>query len=239
VAVASAVGCEVVAGIHDKVLAGGTGVPCAQQQSYLFCDDFDSVDDASIGWLWDTPEGGASIEIDPNDFRTAPHSVKVYVPTSSPQAQLGKTLDASITQSVSLEFDLRVDVTQDQFDAIPEVSLAQILLLGNNTSINYIVGGSSPASVYAYDTTNSGWHFSQRVQPPPLGTWTHIALAYDATTGLTLTEDGTTLYADGPDAAVARGTPGTTDVIVGAVYVNLPGTAALQVEIDDVVARGQ
>lgn len=236
--VASLIGCELVAGIHDKALASSAGVPCSQEQGTLFCDDFDSVQDAGDTWLWDTPEGGSSIEIDPNDYRTPPHSVQFVVPATSPQAQLGKTLSGSLAQSVSLAFDVRVDVSQGDFANIPEVSVAQILSVGNHTSINYVLGPRAQAMIYAYDT-NGGWTFRQNVDPPTPGAWTRIVLAYDAAQGLTVTEDGTTLYSDGADAAVARGAPGSTDVIVGAVYVNPGGPATLTLEIDDVVVRGQ
>jgi hypothetical protein len=237
--VASLIGCELVAGIHDKTLSGTQGLPCSQEQDTLFCDDFDSVQDAGETWLWDTPEAGSTIEIDTTDYRTPPHSVQFFIPPTSPQAQLGKTLSTAIGKSVSLAFDLRVDVSQDEFGKIPEVSVAQILCAGNNTSINYVLGPGAVGKIYAYDTSNSGWSFTQKVDAPTPGAWTRIVLAYDATQGVTLTEDGTTLYADGPDAAVARGAAGSTDVIVGAVYVNPPGSANLLLEIDDVVVRGQ
>jgi hypothetical protein len=236
--VASLAGCEVVAGIHDKTLAGDPSVACGQQPpDFLFCDDFDTETEAGATWLWDTPQGGASIDLDSNDFKTPPHSVRVFVPPASPQAQLGKTV-GPLTQGARLAFDLRVDPSEGDLGSIPEVSVAQLLFAGNHTSINYVLGPGASCKIYAYDTSGGGggWSVTQNVAAPTPGAWTRIVMAYDATQGLTVTEDGASLYTDG---SVARGAPGSTDAIVGAVYVNPPGATPLQLELDDVVVRGQ
>jgi hypothetical protein len=236
--VTALVGCEVVTGIHDKTLAADPSLPCAQQQpGYLFCDDFDTEAEAGGGWLWDTPKGGATIELDANDFKTPPRSVKVVAPIASLQAQLGLPLASPIEQSVRLAFDLRVDMSASDFAAAPEVAVAQLLSSGNNTSINYLLGPEGACRIYVYDSAGGGWSVTQAVSPPPPGRWTRIVMAYDAAQGVTLLEDGATLYA--ADPSTARGAPGGTDVILGAVYVNPPGTKPLQIELDDVVVRGQ
>jgi hypothetical protein len=237
---ASLVACELVTGIHDKTLASDPSLPCSQEpQPFLLCDDFDVFPEAGHEWQWDTPEGGATVNLDPNDFKTPPNSVQVYAPLTSPQAQLGKPV-GNIAQSFRLAFDLRVDVAD--LTGIPEMAVVQILTDGNQTSINYVLGKGAFCSLFAYDTGKSGWSFTQRVDCPPLGTWTRIVIAYDANQGVTLIEDGRTLYTEIQDAtaaAVARGAPGQTDLIIGNVYLNPPGTTPVTVEIDDVILRGQ
>jgi hypothetical protein len=142
-----------------------------------------------------------------------------------------------IAQSFRLAFDLRVDVTDTDVQNIPEVSIAQLLSDGNATSYNYVLGPGPHAYVYAYDTANGGWRVNQELDMPPLRAWTRIVMTYDAAQGMTIIEDLQTKYVG--DSSTARGAPGDTDVIVGAVYINPPGSASLQIELDDVVMRGQ
>lgn len=225
-------GCEVLVGIQDKSAVEDPSAPCAQQPSYLFCDDFDSDPEAGANWQWDTPQGGASIEMDPTEFKTPPRSVRILAPPDAPQAQLGRPV-GTLTSGFRVAFDLRVDMSD--LGPIAQVGVGQVLATGADVMINYVLGPGSACGVQVWDTQGNTALLDQAVPPPPLQTWTRIVLAYDATQGLTVLQDGTPLLSD---TSVARGAPGDTTVIVGAVYVNPPGSAPLQIEIDDVVVRG-
>jgi hypothetical protein len=147
-AVAGLFGCELVVGIHDKASSGG--VPCAQQTGTLFCDDFDSAVEAGDQWLWDTPQGASSIELDSAHFVTSPRSAKFVVPSGTPEAQLGKTV-GTIAQSFHIELDLRVDVAD--LTNIPQVSLVQ--LRGSTVSVNYVLGPGATCQLYEYQTSGA------------------------------------------------------------------------------------
>jgi hypothetical protein len=71
---------------------------------------------------------------------------------------------------------------------------------------------------------------------PPIRTWTRIVVAYDAVHGVSIEEDGQPI---GANPSLASGPPGDTEFIVGAVYTNPPGSPPMQLELDDVVMRGQ
>jgi hypothetical protein len=225
-------GCEVLVGIHDKAVVTDPSAPCSQQPPFLFCEDFDSEDDAGNTWQWDTPKGGSTIAIDSTDFKTPPHSAQIVAPVQSPEAQLGQPV-GSLTKGFRLAFDLRVDVTD--LTPIPQVGIAQVLS-GNNTMVNYVLGPGSTCAIQVFDTQSNAALVAQTVPLPPLQKWTRIVIVYDAQQGLTLIEDGATLLSA---SNVARGAPLDTTLILGAVYVNPPGSAPLTLEIDDVVMRGQ
>jgi hypothetical protein len=226
---AGLLGCEMVVGIHDKSAYSGTS--CAQQTGTLFCDDFDTSVEAGDIWLWDTPQGGSSIELDSTVFATAPRAAKFVVPADAPEAQLGKDVGA-LAQHVHVELDLRLDVT-DLTD-VPQTALVQ--LRGSNVSVNYIVGPGKTCQFYEYSTSGATFTETQDLPLPPLGRWTHLAIDYDATNGATVAEDGVTILTD---PAAAHGAPGETNIIVGAVYINPPGSTPWTLEVDDVALSGQ
>jgi hypothetical protein len=238
------VGCELLVGIKDKTEAadastiGSTedpSVPCSQQPTYLFCDDFDSDSDVEAGntWLWDISMGSGTVAIDTSDYRTPPRSAMFTVQSGTASAQLGQHMGTPST-SYRLAFDLRVDVTD--LSSIPQVGVAQVYRdsSSDQLSVNYVLGPGAQANAQFYEGTSN----TQTVVPldlPPLQTWTRIVLVYDADQGVSVIEDGKTL-ATNPGAA--QGPPGSTSIIVGAVYSNPPG-AGLVLEVDDVVMRGQ
>jgi hypothetical protein len=230
---AALVGCELVAGIHDKTVAADPSLPCAQQPTFVFCDDFDSEVEAGDTWGWDTPQGGSSIEMDSTDFKTPPRSAQIIAVPQSPQAQLGLHV-GSFSTGFRFAFDLRVDMAD--LSPIAQVGVAQVLCDSSNTMINYVLGPGNAAAVQVFNTQTQASLLEQTVALPPLRTWTRIVIAYDAAQGLTVLEDGATLLAE---PSIALGAPGNTTVILGAVFVNPPGSAPLQMEVDDVVARGQ
>jgi hypothetical protein len=230
---AAVAGCEVLVGIHDKTEATDPSVPCAQQPPFLFCDDFDTEVDAGDTWSWDMQQGGSTIAIDSTDYKTPPHSARIVAPAASPDAQLGQPV-GHLSTGFRLAFDLRVDVTD--LTPIPEVGIAQVLT-GNNLLVNYVLGPGSTCSIQVFDSVTNESLLAPTVQLPPLQTWTRIVIVYDAEQGLTVIEDGATLLPT--TSAVARGAPGDTTIILGAVYVTPPGSVPLTLEIDDVVMRGQ
>ena len=237
-------GCELLVGIKDKTEAaeastiGSTedpSVPCNQQPTYLFCDDFDSDSDVEAGntWLWDISMGGGSIAVDTSQYRTPPRSAMFTVQSGAASAQLGQHVGTPST-SYRLAFDLRVDVTD--WSSVPQVGVAQAYRdsSSDQLSVNYVLGPGAEANAQFFEGTSN----TQTVLPldlPPLQTWTRIVLVYDVDQGVSVIEDGKTL---GASAAAAHGPPGSTSIIVGAVYSNPPG-AGLVLEVDDVVMRGQ
>jgi len=226
---AGLLGCELVVGIHEKTTYSGT--PCAQQTGLLFCDDFDSSAEAGDVWLWDTPKGGSSIELDSTAFATAPRSAKFVVPSNAPEAQLGKDV-GPLTQHVHVELDLLLDVAD--LGNVPQTALVQ--LRSSNVSVNYVVGPGRTCQFYEYNIGGATFTEAQDLPLPPLGRWTHLAIDYDATNGATVVEDGTTILTD---PAAAHGPPGDTEIIVGAVYINPPGTTPWTIGVDDVALSGQ
>jgi hypothetical protein len=237
-------GCELLVGIKDKTEAAEAStigssedpsVPCSQQPTYLFCDDFDSDSDVEAGdtWLWDISMGGGSIAIDTSQYRTPPRSAMFTVLSGTASAQLGQHVGTPST-SYRLAFDLRVDVTD--LSSIPQVGVAQVYRDSSpdQLSVNYVLGPGAQANAQFYEGT-SNTQTVVHLDLPPLQTWTRIVLVYDVDQGVSVIEDGKTL---GTSAAAAHGPPGSTSIIVGEVYSNPPG-AGLVLEVDDVVMRGQ
>ncbi|HEY8090176.1 MAG TPA: hypothetical protein VIF09_20085 [Polyangiaceae bacterium] len=231
--------CEAIVGIKDKTVAGGgadPSAPCAQQPPYLFCDDFDQTQDVEAGstWQWDTPKGGSAIELTTVQVKTPPRAVQIVSPpTQAASAQLGQPV-GSLSTGFRLAFDLFVD--QPDVGSIAEVAIAQVLAQGAALSINYVLGPGAQCQLFVYDTSSQATVIAQSLAAPPLRAWTRVVLVYDAAQGVSVLEDGASLFAS---ASTARGAPGDTTLIVGAVYVNGTGTESLQVDVDDVVMRGQ
>jgi hypothetical protein len=230
--------CELLAGIKDKTLADdGTdpAVPCAQQPPNLFCDDFDEDLEAGSKWQWDTPLGGSTIALTTAQAQTPPRSVQVVAPVQKDlEAQLGAPA-GSLQSGFRLAFDLYVD--EADLSSLAQVGVAQINLGAAGLSVNYVLGPGPAASLQVFENASQATVVEQSLpQPPPLRTWTRIVLVYDAAQGVTVLEDGATL-ATGP--AAAKGPPGQTQIILGAVYVNPPGSTPYQVDIDTVVMRGE
>ena len=238
------VGCELLVGIKEKTEAtdaatiGSTedpSKPCSEQPAYLFCDDFDSDSDIEAGntWQWDIGMGGGSIALDTTDFRTPPRSAMFTVPSATASAQLGQHVGTP-TKGYRLAFDLRVDATD--FSSIEQVGVAQVYRDSSDDtlSVNYILGPGPTCEAQFYEGTG-GTQTAVQLALPPLQTWTRIVLVYDADTGVQVVEDGNVL-ATSP--AAAHGPPGSTSIILGAVYSNPPG-AGLVFEVDDVVMRAE
>ena len=114
--------------------------------------------------------------------------------------------------------------------------MAQVLANGGSFSLNYVLGPGRTCQVQVYGSTSQAPTIQQSLQLPPLRTWTRIVLVYDKTQGVSVIEDGNELFSS---AAAAQGAPGDTEIILGAVYVNPPGSTPYQIDLDDVVMRGQ
>ncbi len=254
-AAAAAAGCEVLVGIHDKTQAAdaadstdATGpsdgasdaedpsVSCTKQPpGFIFCDDFDSEQEAGDGWEWDTPQGDSAITLDTANPRTPPASVQVVAPPDAPEAQLGVTMPQALTSGFRLAFDLYLDM--GDVSGLPQVGVAQVLTAGNPPlQFDYQLGNGDTCMLVVWNTQTQQEVIADEIQFPPLQQWTRIVMAYDASTqGVTVIEDGKTLeHATVPGGAA----PGTTRLILGAVYVNQPGNMPFQAEFDDVVMRG-
>lgn len=230
--IAALTACEIVVGIKDKTTEADPAVPCADQPPYLFCEDFDEDGDAGATWEWDTPKGGATIESTTAESQTPPRSVAIANPPSSDaSAQLGEPV-GGLAQGFRLAFDLFVD--EADFTSLPQVGVAQVLASGNSTQLDYVLGPGNTCQVQLWQSQTQ--LLTPTIPCPPLRTWTRVVLAYDKDEGLTVVEDDVTLFSSGP---TTLGPPGDTTIIVGAVYVNPPGSIPFQADIDTVVMRGQ
>jgi hypothetical protein len=206
-------------------------LPCSQQPSgFFFCADFDEVDDAGYGWSYPFTEMSATIGLSDEYYRSKPRSGQVYAPpTMGSQAQLG--LNVTATQSLTVAFDLRVDV-DDQTKLPPQVGVMQVVPgSGSGRSIIYALG-SQGAQIIVYDGT--GAMTAGGTTPPPGRTWTRLVFVYDATKGLTAFEDGQMLTGA---PSLTGALSGMVQVIFGADFVYDPsaGNEAFQAELDNIV----
>ena len=251
-AVSGAVGgCELLVGIKDKTTgdggaagddagAGGDAgqdpsAPCNQQPpGVYFCDDFDSELEAGDTWLWDTPMDGGAVEWTMNS-KTSPRAVQFTVPSAPASGQLGLQITPSPTRGYRIAFDMFIET--GDLSSIPQVGVAQGLRTPAPTDpleVDYVVG---PGKVCELRVSDGASNPVVTLPLPPTQRWTRIVLAYDATQGVTVLEDGATI---GTSAEAAHGPPGSTEVILGAVYSNVFGggsTTPFVVDIDDVVVR--
>ena len=233
------VGCELLTGISDKTLvsSGRVGVPCSQQQGYLFCDDFDAEPTLGQPWEWHSATKGGALSFDTADYATPPHSAQCVAPAGAiATAQLGRDVGV-LSHEFGVTFDLRIDAASAT--DLPEASVAQVLTTGTGLSINYVLGPGNACSLQVFDTSGGSGApvVSVELPFPPLRTWTNIALE-STPQGVSVVEDGQSI---GSSGALPTGAPGDTTFIVGIVSVVpfQPGaTSAITLELDDVVLRG-
>ena len=232
--------CEALVGIRDKTLSASAedpSAPCADQPAYLFCDDFDQQADVEAGatWQWDTPQGGASVELVTSEVKTPPRAVQFVAPgAQTASAQLGQPVGV-LGSGFRLAFDLYVD--EADLSNIAQVGVAQVLARGAQISVNYVLGPGAQCQLLVYDESSQAALVTQTLPMPALRTWTRIVLVYDQALGTSVLEDGSTLASGG---IPSRGAPGDTEIIAGVVYVNAPAAgAAIHLYVDDVVMRGQ
>jgi hypothetical protein len=256
---ASAPGCETLVGITDKTVApdsssiGGAddaaskkgptdgggldpSVPCARQPlPFVFCDDFDSVNSVSATWSWQsiTPLQEGSIAFDTTEFTSAPRSAQVIAQPVVGHVQLGTLLDLAGATAFVIAFDLRIHV--DTLAGVPQVALVQASA-GNGIALNYVIGPGAACELQVYDqsVTPSAMFPSVTATLPPTRVWTRIVLAYDSAKGATVYEDGQ-IAAQWTGAR--PGPVGMSGFILGAAFVNPPGSIALTSEFDNVVIR--
>jgi len=253
---ASQPACEAIVGISDKIAPadgggqasaeggpeGGTpdaggedpDVPCMQQPTNLFCDDFDSQASIKDGWTYDDPTDGATIAFDTVDYVSPSRSAQFIAPTTTmSQAQLGVNL-ASVSTGFRMAFDLRVDVAD--LTGLPQIGVVEAIGMTNGLTLIYVLADSG-ASIQAY-VGGGGAPMTLPLPPPPTRTWTRLVLVYDLAQGLTVIEDGKTLTTS---TMLALGAPGPAQFIIGVSFVNPspPYDTPFQVEIDNVVVRAQ
>ncbi|HEX3346030.1 MAG TPA: hypothetical protein VHS09_15710 [Polyangiaceae bacterium] len=261
-AVGVVAGCELLVGIEDKTqasdasVADGAGVtdgggdatdgavvadpdvPCDQQPTNLFCDDFDSEPEAGDGWLWDIVMGGGTVDLSTAQPESPPRSALFMIPGAPASAQLGQNVGTDLQTGYRLAFDLRVDLDAASFANIPQVAPAQLYRTSGSSdqlTVAYVLGPGAQAYVQVFEGSAGSPTNVTLSRPPPPQAWTRIVLVYDAQQGLTILEDGASI---GASAAAAHGAPGLTSIIVGAVYSNGAG-GATTLEVDNVVLRGE
>lgn len=211
--------------------------PCSGQPSFLFCDDFDTETRVSDGWTWSLSsiDGGSSAFF-AGAYTSPARSLQIIAPPAlSPQNQvLGLDLGLLTTQ-VRLAFDLRVDM--DSLTSLPDhTAIAQILGARQGTALelDYLLRPNQGAQLMAYVSEDGGPTVDIALPSPPLRAWTRIVIAYDASAGITVYEDGQSIGAN----AVMAGTLNDTKVQIGMIYQVNTGSATLQMEMDNIVVRG-
>jgi|HubBroStandDraft_6_1064221.scaffolds.fasta_scaffold333612_2 hypothetical protein len=217
--------------------ASFTGTPCSQQINFIFCDDFDSVTDATTNWTWTslTFDAGGTLQLGQNAPATPPNDLVVVVPAVDNANSIGKVL-GTIDQ-FTLAFDLRID--EDTLDEIPYAIIAQILITGSDgggSTFNYSLGSAASRAVQIFV---NGQQTYIGLPAPPTRQWVHITLGYSAATGAFTTQDGVSLLGDA--AAGITVAPGAGTLIVGEVYGSPPASGAvspMQYSIDDIVIQG-
>jgi hypothetical protein len=209
--------------------------PCAQQGTYLFCDDFDSV--TSVGQNWSGSgvalEGG-TWSLDTADYVSAPASARAAGPalTSSQYGQEDDDLDVPpLTSWIRLAFDLRVDLTS--YVGCPYLGIANLYVNETGTSILYAIQQNGSAEIVAFNPHGAETY---PVAAPPLGTWVRIVLQYDGSIGMTAWQSGTQIASDG---TCAGATPSSPQLFLGAAGVSGASSEPFALEIDNVVVRGK
>jgi hypothetical protein len=209
-------------------------LPCAQQGTYLFCDDFDSV--ATVDQTWSgsvVALDGGTWSLDTSDHVSSPASARAAGPALAPSGvgQLDDYLNVPpLTSWIRLALDVRVDVPT--YIGIPMVGVAHIYL-DASTSILYEILQNGTAQIVVF--TSSGAN-NFPVAAPPVGTWVRIVLQYDRSTGMTAWQSGSAIASDGAASGV---TPSAPIVFLGATGVQGTSSEPFALEIDNVVVRGQ
>jgi len=211
------------------------GTPCSSQTSYIFCDDFDSITQASTGWTW-TNFGvdAGSVALGHNAPATPPNCLAVVVPPILGSNSMGEGLGT--VGQFTLAFDLRIDT--NSLDDIPYAIVAQVVVDQGDAgaaSFNYSLGTGASRAVQLYTAAGTQTFISLPV--PPLHQWMHVTLAYSTAAGFSTTQDGVSMAIDSNFSIV----PGTATLIVAEVYAT-PGspaqTGTLSYSMDDIVIQG-
>jgi hypothetical protein len=213
--------------------ASFVGIPCSQLTNYIFCDDFDSVTDATTGWTW-TSFGldGGSVQLGQNAPATAPNYLSVVVPPVAGSYSIGEVLGT--VANFTLSFDLRLDV--DSLDEIPYAIIAQMNFTqpdGGTSSVNYSFGSGVSRGLQVFI---NGVQTYVSLPVPPVRQWIHVTVTYNSASGVTTTQNGVALGGDAGAGIVMA--PGTATLIVGDVYATPPQSGTLAYSMDDVVLQG-
>lgn len=218
-------------------------LPCSQQPTFIFCEDFDSLTTVSMltqnwNYVYASNDGGLVL-LDSTHFVSSPRSGQIIAPPvagSVIEVQLGKTIGPLYT-SVRLAFDFRLDVST--YVNLPQVGIAQLLLArptpASSLQVNFNLGAGSNCQLDAYGVTDGGAAVAITPSLPPVKTWSRIVIVYDITAGLSLYQNGQLVGTQPAGAGIA---PGNVNVIMGAAYVNPNGTATPTVELDNIVVSG-
>lgn len=229
----------VVVDASDGALPMDPDVPCAQQPSFLYCNDFDSVSSAGQTWDFDylsNPDSGAVLQIDSTTFVSSPHSVQIIAPTVSgiSEIQLGKDVGI-LSSNCRLAFDVRLDVST--LTGVPQVGLAQMYIerATNPLQVNYVVGPGATSTVQVTGLTDGGGPINMPLSAPTPMTWARVVMAYDSVTGITVYRNGQMVGS----LAVGAGAPGDTKIIMGNAFINMGGTQTVTTEEDNIVLSGR
>ena len=139
-------------------------VPCSQQPTFVFCEDFDSL--STVGMLtqdWNyvyASNDGGLVQFDTTHFVSSPRSVQVVAPPvagSVIEVQLGKTI-GTLYNTVRVAFDFRLDVPT--YANLPQIGIAQLLLArptpASSLQINFNLGAGSSCQLNAYGIADGG-----------------------------------------------------------------------------------
>ncbi len=211
-------------------------VPCSQQPTFLYCNDFDSV--SSVGDTWDytynnNAEGGAILQLCSTTYVSPPHSAQMITPPAvSDDIQLGKDV-GTLYSGCRLAFDVRVDVST--LAGIPQILVAQLYLTRaiNPLQLNLVIGPGAGAALQVNGVGDAGPLYVNASTPAPM-TWVRFVVAYDSTAGVSLFANGELQGT----MAVGLGEPGDTKIIMGDPFVGTGGTQTVTTEEDNIVLSG-
>ena len=211
--------------------------PCSGQPAFKFCDDFDTESTVAQGWEYSLASiDGGSSSFYAGAYTSPPRSLQIVAPVapSSQNQLLGLDLGVFNSQ-VRFAFDLRIDM--DSVASLPDTCVAQLLgsRQGTGMELDYILKPNQGAVLEAYVSPDGGPALNIGLPGPPLRTWTRIVVVYDVSAGVTVYEDGVQV---GASAAAAAGVPNDTKIQIGMIYEFGGGSATLQMEMDNVVVRG-
>jgi hypothetical protein len=206
--------------------------PCAQQGTFLYCNDFDTTGSIGATWDWNLIDGdGGTLAFDTTNFKTSPRAARSTSPPRTGSVQLGKDLGV-LSSDMRVAFDLYLDMDDTALSGMAEIGVLQ-LRGQDDLVLNYVLGSGKRARIQAWHGT-SGNYFA--LPEPKSRTWMRAVVSYDGAQGVRVLHDGVEVQSV---PAHAFGAPGQALFIVGHAYVNGGGTASSALQIDNVVARGR
>ena len=213
-------------------------LPCSQQGSVLFCDDFDNSSTPSSNWdtLYTLADSGVAT-LDTTDVRVAAADRRRSWPRPSLEGTGGMQLIksfSSVSGGVRVALDFRID--SDAYASFPQTCVAQLYVrqkAADQAQIDLVVGPAATSGLQA--SVPDGGSMQITASAPALGTWVRAVISYQTDGTLSLYENNRFVGA----VNVGGGPAGTVLLIAGAAYIVASGTETVTMETDNVVVKAQ